>query len=130
MTTTSGDPINDTDASGVADPSELQEALEILIGAVDGLTREAEAGRPVSCAGLDQQVDKLCKTSLTLPPGMGRPLAPRFAALIDGLDRLAEALQHQAHTNGAPPRAQDQPTVRQQAIRAYAKPPPIDPGKP
>ena len=73
-------------------PAEVRAGIEAALKRIEAAEAELAARRPVDLAGLESEADRLCGALLRLPPVEAKPFAPRLAAMIGALDRLASAL--------------------------------------
>src|SRR4051812_33618295 len=66
--------------------------IDAALARIEAAHAELAGRRPVDLAGLEADADRLCKALLRLPAAEAKPFAPRLAAMIEALDRLAQAL--------------------------------------
>ena len=72
---------------------DVGQGIDAALTRIEAAHAELSARRPVDLAGLEAEADRLCNALLQLPAGEAKPFAPRLAAMIEALDRVATALR-------------------------------------
>ncbi len=103
-------------------PAEVEASLDRLLTLIDAACAEVAAGNDVNLEGLDDHIDRTCKTLTKLPGPDRNRLSDKLELMTEKLEVLAGMLRNATgSTNTGTGSAEGKPAGAEVAARAYRK---------